>query len=144
MSKTQQVVCPLCHATNRIAIDRIGDEPACGSCGKLLLDGEPLELTAESFDRHIDNSDWPVLVDFWAPWCGPCRAISPIVEELSEEFKGRVDVFKCDVDENSDIVAEYGVRNIPTLIFIKEGKLVDKLVGATTKSAIIEKINSLL
>ena len=101
-------------------------------------------ITDRNFSERVKGNSKPVLVDFWAPWCGPCRAISPIVEELSEEFKGRVDVFKCDVDENSDIVAEYGVRNIPTLIFIKEGKLVDKLVGATTKSAIIEKINSLL
>jgi thioredoxin 1 len=101
-------------------------------------------ITDSNFSERVKGNSKPVLVDFWAPWCGPCRAISPIVEELSEEFKGRVDVFKCDVDENSDIVAEYGVRNIPTLIFIKEGKLVDKLVGATTKSAIIEKINSLL
>ena len=101
-------------------------------------------ITDSNFSERVKGNSKPVLVDFWAPWCGPCRAISPIVEELSEDFKGRVDVFKCDVDENSDIVAEYGVRNIPTLIFIKEGKLVDKLVGATTKSAIIEKINSLL
>ena len=101
-------------------------------------------ITDSNFSERVKGNSKPVLVDFWAPWCGPCRAISPIVEELSEEFKGRVGVFKCDVDENSDIVAEYGVRNIPTLIFIKEGKLVDKLVGATTKSAIIEKINSLL
>jgi thioredoxin 1 len=101
-------------------------------------------ITDSNFSERVKGNSKPVLVDFWAPWCGPCRAMSPLVEELSEDFKGRVDVFKCDVDENSDIVAEYGVRNIPTLIFIKEGKLVDKLVGATTKSAIIEKINSLL
>jgi thioredoxin 1 len=101
-------------------------------------------ITDGNFNACVKENSKPVVVDFWAPWCGPCRAISPIVEELAEEFKGKVDVFKCDVDENSDIVAEYGVRNIPTLIFIKEGKLVDKLVGATTKSAITEKINNLL
>lgn len=101
-------------------------------------------ITDSNFNALVKENKRPVVVDFWAPWCGPCRAISPIVEELAKEFEGKVDVFKCNVDENSDIVAEYGVRNIPTLIFIKDGKLMDKLVGATTKSTITEKINNLL
>ena len=86
----------------------------------------------------------PVVIDFWAEWCGPCRMIAPIVEELAAEYADRVVIGKCDVDENSETAAQFGVRNIPTIVFIKNGQLVDRQVGYTGKDALAEKLNKLL
>ena len=88
--------------------------------------------------------DQPVVIDFWATWCGPCRTIAPIVEELAAEYEGKVVIGKCDVEENDDITMKYGVRNIPTIIFVKGGQVVDKQVGACSKAALQEKIEKLL
>lgn len=100
-------------------------------------------ITTENFES-LKNGNLPLVVDFWATWCGPCRAIAPIVAELAEEYDGRVVVGKCDVEENDDIAMEFGIRNIPTLLFIKNGQVVDKHVGAATKSKIQEKIDALI
>ncbi|MFI3305557.1 MAG: thioredoxin [Rikenellaceae bacterium] len=102
-----------------------------------------LEITKENYSE-VMSSSLPVVIDFWAEWCGPCRAIAPIVEELASEYEGRIIVAKCDVEENDDIVSKYGVRNIPTIVMLKGGELVDKQVGAATKSALKEKLEALL
>ncbi len=102
-----------------------------------------LEITKENFEATL-ASGLPVVIDFWAEWCGPCRTIAPIVEELAAEYEGRIIVAKCDVEENDDIVAQYGVRNIPTIVMIKGGELVDKQVGATTKGNLKDKLEALL
>ena len=101
-----------------------------------------LAINKDNF-QEILASDKPVVVDFWAEWCGPCRMMSPIVDELAQEFEGRAVIGKCDVEDNDDITMEYGVRNIPTIIFLKGGKLVDKQVGACSKEALKEKIEKL-
>lgn len=100
-------------------------------------------ITNENFES-LKSGDLPLVVDFWATWCGPCRAIAPIVAELAKEYDGRVVVGKCDVEECDDIAMEFGIRNIPTLLFIKGGQVVDKHVGAATKSKLQEKIEALL
>lgn len=100
-------------------------------------------ITNENFET-LKNGEQPLVVDFWATWCGPCKMISPIVSKLAEEYDGKVTIGKCDVEECEDIAVELGVRNVPTLLFFKGGEVVDKLVGAVNKAKIQEKIESLL
>lgn len=94
--------------------------------------------------RELLESGTPLVLDFWAEWCGPCRMIAPVIEQLAEEYEGRVSVGKVDVDSNSDIVAEFGIRNIPTVLFLRNGQVVDKQIGAANKTVFEEKINGLL
>ena len=102
-----------------------------------------LQITTENFEALVAESK-PLVIDFWAEWCGPCRTIAPIVEELAEEYADRVNIGKCNVDDSDDVVALYRVRNIPTLVFIKNGEVVDKHVGAISKSDLQSKIDALL
>lgn len=102
-----------------------------------------LTVTDQNFDEVI-NSGKPVVLDFWAEWCGPCRMVGPIIEDLAEEYKDRVTIGKIDVDENNDVVAKFGIRNIPTILFFKGGEVVDKQVGAAQRGAFIDKIENLL
>jgi thioredoxin 1 len=102
-----------------------------------------LEITDANFDEWV-KGDKPLVVDFWAEWCGPCRMVSPIIEELAEEYDGKVVVGKIDVDSNDGVVTRFGVRNIPTILFIKGGEIVDKHVGAATKAMLEEKIAALI
>ena len=100
-------------------------------------------ITDANFSEII-NTDKPVLIDFWATWCGPCRALAPVIEELANEYEGKAVVGKCNVDDAADTPVEYGIRNIPTLLFFKNGEVVDKMVGAAPKTAYEEKLKSLL
>ena len=102
-----------------------------------------LNITDQNFEE-LKAEGKPIVLDFWAPWCGPCKQVAPYIEELAEEYKGTVNIGKCDVDENSDLPGEFGVRNIPTILFIKNGEVVDKQVGATTKAALADKVKALL
>lgn len=103
-----------------------------------------MEFTDSNFEELVVKSDKPVLVDFWAEWCGPCRMVAPIVSEISQEYDGRVVVGKCDVDSNPDVAMKYGIRNIPTILFFKDGEIVDKQVGAVPKSVLTDKLDKLL
>lgn len=102
-----------------------------------------LEITDNNF-KEILAEGKPVVIDFWAPWCGPCKMVGPIIEELAGEYEGKVLIGKCDVDENGDVTAEYGIRNIPTVLFFKNGELVDKQVGSAPKLTYAAKIEALL
>ena len=102
-----------------------------------------LEITKETFEQLL-QSELPLVIDFWAEWCGPCRAISPIIEELAEEYAGKVNIGKCDIEENDDIVMKYAVRNVPTIVFVKDGQLVDRQVGSCKKADLEAKIAKLL
>jgi thioredoxin 1 len=98
-------------------------------------------VTDGDFDQQVLQSDIPALVDFWAAWCGPCRTVGPIVEELAEEYKGKIKVAKLDVDNNKQVASKYGVRGIPTLMLFKDGQMVDQIVGAVPKSRIKELLD---
>jgi thioredoxin 1 len=103
-----------------------------------------LEATDSNFEELVLNSDKPVIVDFWAEWCGPCRMVGPIVEEVGVDYEGKAVVAKVDVDSNPGITAKYGIRNIPTILFFKNGEIADKQVGAVPKSTIVAKLDALL
>ena len=103
-----------------------------------------LEVNDDNFDEVVIKSDKPVLVDFWAEWCGPCRMVAPIMEEISQEFAGKAIVVKCDVDSSPGVSAKYGIRNIPTILFFKDGKIADKHVGAVPKTSFVTKLNALI
>ena len=102
-----------------------------------------LEITDSNFQEILAEGK-PVVMDFWAPWCGPCKMVGPIIDELATEYEGKVIIGKCDVDENGNVSAEYGIRNIPTVLFFKNGELVDKQVGSAPKSAYVAKIEAIL
>lgn len=102
-----------------------------------------LSITSENLQGLLDSGQ-PLVIDFWAEWCGPCRMVAPLIDELATEYAGRVTIGKCDVDENNDLAVRFAVRNIPTILFIKGGQVVDKQIGACPKSALVEKLNKIL
>lgn len=103
-----------------------------------------LEFTDANFDELALKSDKPVIVDFWAVWCGPCRAVGPIIEEIGKEYEGRVVVGKLDVDTNPAVAQKFGIRNIPTLLFLKGGQIVDKVVGVSPKQVLVKKLEAIM
>jgi thioredoxin 1 len=105
---------------------------------------KPVELTDSNFDEMISKGDQPVLVDFWAEWCGPCKMIAPVVEELANDYEGKAVIAKLDVDSNPGVSAKYGIRSIPTLLVFKDGKIVDKQVGAVNKGVLAQKLDAQL
>lgn len=149
MADTLVVLCPECQTKNRIPNEKVGQEAKCGKCGVSFkastdLAASPVTVTDASFDQEVMKSSLPVVVDFWAPWCGPCKMIAPVLEELAEEYAGRVKIVKLNTDENQNTAAQYGIQGIPTLLFMKNGKEMDKLVGAAPKPRLKSKIEELL
>ena len=124
------IVCPHCHTTNRVRVADLHNAPDCGQCHKPLFDGQPLELDAASFDKHIGRSHAPVLVDFWAPWCGPCRMMAPAYEQAAGLLEPQVRVAKLNTEEAQAIAARFNIRSIPTLALFVGGKEVARQAGA--------------
>jgi len=136
MSFSRKVVCPYCQAVNRIPAERLEDNPKCGQCGEEIFRARPVDLDKESFHSHLSRSEVPVLVDFWAPWCGPCKMMAPAFEQAAVSLEPRVRLAKLNTDEAQEIAAEYGIRSIPTMILFDKGREIARQSGAMMGGAI--------
>ncbi len=136
MSDVVQVACPACLAANRVPAARLAEDPKCGKCGAGLLDGAPVELTEAQFDEYVKRTELPVLADFWAPWCGPCRAMAPHFERAARELKDRARLVKVNTDQAQGLAARYGIRAIPTLMLFRNGAEVKRASGAMDAGAL--------
>lgn len=130
MSDTQLIACPQCDALNRVPSQRHAEKGRCGKCKASLFTGKPLALTRARFEAHALKAQLPLLVDFWAPWCGPCRMMAPVFEAAAQEFEPRVRFAKVNSDEEPEISARYAVRSIPTLVLFKGGREAARVSGA--------------
>jgi len=130
MSISKKVVCPYCGAVNRIPAERLGDNPLCGKCRKNIFASKPVQLTKANFQKQISNSEIPVLVDFWAPWCGPCKMMAPAFEKAAIALEPDVRLAKLNTEEEQQIGAQFDIRSIPTLVLFKDGKEIARQSGA--------------
>jgi thioredoxin 2 len=143
---TLMIVCSACGATNRVPADKVarGLAPVCGKCKSPLPAGKPQPVTDLSFAQDVERSPVPVLLDAWAPWCGPCHMIAPVIDQLATELAGRVRVVKLNVDDNPRTAARFGLRSIPTLLVLKDGREVDRLVGVQPKQEIMRRLETVI
>lgn len=137
MSESLHVVCPHCDAVNRLPADRLQAEPTCGQCKRPLFVGQPLELDGPRFRKHITRSQLPVLVDFWAPWCGPCRMMAPAYAQAAQRLEPSIRLVKLNTEEAPDLAAQFAIRSIPTLALFREGKEIARQAGAMDVSGIV-------
>ncbi len=140
------VVCPGCGAKNRIPADKQHLTPKCGKCGARLpaAAGRVIELSDQTFQQVVINSSLPVLVDFYSPTCGPCQALAPVIEQLAGQYAGRAVICKLDTSRHQMTAAQFQIRGVPTLIFFKNGRPVDQVVGAVPAQELTQRLNSLL
>lgn len=136
-NESAHVVCPHCHRTNRVPAIRIAEDPKCGVCRQALLPGVPVDLAAADFRRHIEGSDLPVIVDFWAPWCGPCKVMAPAFTQAAKSLKLRARLAKVNTEQETELATQYAIRSIPTLIVFKQGREVDRISGALDADRLI-------
>lgn len=144
MSTPLTVPCPHCAALNRVPEDRLGQHPVCGRCKQPLFEGRPMALDANNFDAVATRGDLPVVIDFWAPWCGPCRSFAPIFEDVAEERSGKMRFVKVNTEAEPELSARFRIRSIPTIMIFKNGEVIDMLNGAVPKAPFESWLNESL
>ena len=144
MSDSLHLVCPHCHAINRVPAARLGQAPNCGQCHRPLFDAHPVELTAATFDRHISRNDIPLLVDFWAPWCGPCKMMAPQFAQAAGLLEPQVRLAKVNTEAEQGLGAQYGIRSIPTLALFRAGREIARQPGAMGTQDIVNWVRAQL
>jgi thioredoxin 2 len=142
MSEPLQVVCPHCHVANRVAPERLADGAICGKCKQGLFTAHALELDGANFERHVGASDIPLVVDFWAPWCAPCRMMAPHFEKAAAELEPQVRLAKLNTEAEQAIAARYDIRSIPTLVMFRRGKEIARQSGAVDGASLIRWVRS--
>ena len=142
MTDHLRIVCASCNTVNRVLRDRLGPGAHCGSCKEPLLAPTPIELATSNFDKHIESNDLPVVVDFWAPWCGPCRMMAPAYEQAAAELASQARVAKVDTESEPTLAARFGIRSIPTLIAFRNGREVARQSGAMDRPGLLQWIRA--
>ena len=139
---TLQIVCPHCDAVNRVLADRLGPAANCGRCKKPLFTAHPLALTAANFDRHIGSSHIPVLIDFWAPWCGPCHMMAPVYEKAAAQLEPRLRLAKVNTEDKQQLAARFNIRSIPTLALFRDGREIARQAGAMDLPQLLQWVHA--
>ncbi|KZC34380.1 MULTISPECIES: thioredoxin TrxC [Rhodanobacter] len=144
MSTPLAIPCPHCGALNRVPAERVGEHPNCGRCKQPLFEGHPVELTTANFDAIAGRGDLPVLVDFWAPWCGPCVGFAPVFVQAAGKFEPRLRLAKLDTEAQPQLAGRFGIRSIPTLIMFKQGREIARQSGALNAAQLTQFVESAL
>jgi thioredoxin 2 len=142
MSEPLIVICPHCHAANRLPGERLAEGGTCGKCKARLFAGEPVELDAANFDSYASRSDIPLLVDFWAPWCGPCRAMAPAFAQAAQQLEPEFRLAKVNTEVEQQLAARFGIRSIPTLALFSHGREIARQAGAMDTASLVRWVRS--